>query len=297
MTTRSKRRLLSLLLLSIGLLAAKDAAARCDSNSLLECIPPEQGRQCAEFIEWGSAATDPSIRILKNEFLQRPGSSGPQGKILSPGLTMNAVVYGCYSRGLYENEGFSDQSERLMFLRWKYRPGKTIDVEYLPFFPASNPKWKRWEQLVHYRLLGVRDFRGAGADESQVSHILFVHREFTGENPCCDGGEPQPRGIALHGYRVGDDAVTEVFAQTIDEQAGGVDCSGEGSPGVTKSTVTFSEAENLIRIESELIRHEYHSPPKDQHAGHGEGVLAGTTQEKRDRVFRWNGTTFEEVRR
>lgn len=297
MTTHWKRRRLSLLLLSIGFLAAKDAAARCDSDSLLECIPQEQRRQCAEFIKWGSAATDPSIRVLKNEFLQRPMSYGTQGKILSPGLTMNAVVYGCYSRGLYENQGYSDQSERLMFLRWKYKPSKTIDIDYIPFFPASNPKWERWEQLVHYRLLGVRDFRGAGADASQVAHILFVHRIFTGENPCCDGGDPQPSGIALHGYRVGDDTVMEVFAQTIDENTGGLDCTGEGSPAVMKSTVTFSEAENLIRLESELVRHEYHSPPKGQPAGHGDGVLAGTTREKRDRIFRWNGTTFEEVSR
>lgn len=278
------------------MLAATEVAAKCDHTFILDCIPQEQRLQCAKFIRWGSLATDPSIRVLKNVFLQQPMSYGAQGKVLDPGLTMNAVVYGCYSRGLYESRGSSDESERLLFLPWKPKPSKSIEYEHVPVFPASNPRWESGEELVHYRILEVRDFRGAQADESQVAHILFVHRVYTGENPCCDGGEPQPRGISLHGYWLRRDAVTEVFAQTIEEQAGGADCTGTGTHAVTKSTVTISEAANMIRLESEVVRNEYKSPPQGRPAVHGEGVLVGTTRELRDRTFRWTGKVFEESR-
>jgi len=258
----------SLLLPLLCVFGTMQGSAACDFNAPLDCVPQTDRTLCESFIKgWGPAASEASLRVIDAKSLNQNA--------------LHAVVYGCYGRGAFEQSGHSEDSERLMFLSGR------------PIFPESNPAWNPGEDLIHYRLLDVRDFHGVGPDRSSIAHILFVEQTNTGSSPGRDGGAPHPSGRTLLGFWLQPDAVTEVFHQTTQETLNTRDDLGEGEYSITLSTASYFEKENRMRLETSILREKY-LPPSDEIAGKPPvpRKFLERAEEHKVQAFRWDGLRF-----
>ncbi len=269
---------------TVILLVLGTSAGACDSMDLLKCIPDSDYKQCKAFItDWGSANQDSSIVLLEKAFLSASGQYDVNlKKTIDDGLTADMVIYGCYSRQHFEdNGGLGDHSDRLMF-----------HTKATTYFPDSNPEWKDTDSLVEYEKIGLYSFTGVDSDKDRLAHIYFVKRTDTGENPCCGGGFVKTNQELL-GYLVSSAAVREVFRELVENDDNQTDDFGAGLDDLTHSTFTITASSNTVFIGGERTRSFYdysgpdvpgQEPPPVEHKS--------TTVDQFKYTWRWDGRRF-----